>query len=1173
MWPGDQYGGPPTGYDQPYAFSQPASGERFKAPLQPQQQHVGQARVAPSHEEYFYQPLAPAVVSCTVQSEHYAPPTGEVGAHPPPAPRHGAQAQPWYAQPHEREYGGPYGTPAAPYEPGIAATMEESVAGGVEGWAQADYAAGAGTSGGGRVGVGLAEAGYAQQAYGQPLVSQQLATAGSSYPIPSPFGSAFPPSYGGQQTQYPLGYSAGGGGSGGAYGYPHPAPPQPIQPQHSGSYARPPPVRMHQAGYSHAYAQPQPQPQHSGQHGLHYPAPRPALQPQHAGYGQDYAPASLQPQYRDQQQPYVRPLHPQHSGNYAPPLPLQPQPSDSQTFPPQPVQPRHSSQRQIYPYPLAGAPPPPVPRGGYDPSFRPPFPPSSFAATSNTSPPEHVPLALAPAAEPLPSPTYPPLSPLSPLTSPPQQPPSPSMPPPPPPGPATAVASRVPMQNHARAVSTIAIPPSVPSLPAAASISPVTPAGASSAGRKSSPLPSAAASAAKSAAPGAGTSGSKVLPLLPAPSSCTSALIGQCAGPCTAYEGPEGEYVPEMEFDPSRNPADPFVPLEKLPGRLEEEGQDEGSLPKWTVSSSVLVAAEYRRKLGVIDLTGTRQASTSSSSSSSGGAPLVSPDLAPPPPAAPAARALRTKPCVTIAIVCASEGCGKELGRLMLRGQEVDQPRGDSPALYASSFLCPSCAPLPPPPPKRSSSQTEEPMADEARYATLLSGHVDAYLGFPPDVEGADTRPPPAGVGKVLTGFVAHEAGEGEDAKRGKGPKKRAAAQEGTEGVLVCDICHRDVASGFLSLAAPGGFAASSSGVKTGKPVKATSEVVCKHCDGRYLRCSDCGGGGSGKGVGRWRSRELFPDGRRTCILNHGRPVPVPEMIFDVHPLSLLHASQLPAVLAVCKSFFFKTAFLTAAIPELCEGVSPIARSFEELEKVAVDLWACFESIIRGEADSSFPNRRYLAFYWSPPPTQGKRMDSTSSHRRRKSTAAQEDRVAQDRAERNEEALDAGEEEVQVVRKDKVLAGLILAEHDLPTSNLHLCFHLPFSVGEAGLALGRLTQVLATRAQSDLLAQNAERALAGLDPYPEIKTVWTVRLNKRDSRLMSRATRRDWTSLDEYLRLYPDVEPSYFPPYRKLYLTPELLHGWCIYASRVEEEADTRPTQVTPNEVDGLALT
>ncbi|GAA5920283.1 hypothetical protein JCM6882_006535 [Rhodosporidiobolus microsporus] len=618
----------------------------------------------------------------------------------------------------------------------------------------------------------------------------------------------------------------------------------------------------------------------------------------------------------------------------------------------------------------------------------------------------------------------------------------------------------------------------------------------------------------------------------------------------------------------ARNPADPYVPADPASS---------------AVSRSVLVAAAYRKNLATIDLTGRRRGSnagaspprttaasvassssspssatspstsTSSSTPSSSLSPVPPPSAPPPPP--PASKPLRGKPFAALSIACSSPTCsnaGNPVCRVALRGGCVDSllPRGAGadPASYSFSFLCVSCAPLPPSPPKKAAAAgggeaAGDPLAGEANYQSMLSGAVDRYLGNDP--AKADTRPRPAGWGKVVTGFVAVEGsagseagggageegagGEGGGKAKGKGKgRKRAASALGpvVEGVLVCDVCNRDVATGRLTLAPR-------EGEKEGKPVTATAEVVCAHCDERYVRCSDCGGGGAGKGVGRWRCKELFVDGRKTCLLLHGRPPPVTTMEFDVHLIPSLPAVQLDSIIRTCRTFFFRTAFLTAAIPELIEGPSPIARSFDELENVAVDLWSVFEDVIRGGDDQgTYETKRYLAFYWAPPPSQSKKSQPAPA------------------------APSALSSSQKIVREDKVLAGLILAEHDLPTGNLHLCFHLPFSVGEAGLALGRLTQILCARAQKELDEVNEERRERGEGEWPRVRTVWTVRLNKRDSRLMSRATRRDWTSLDEYLLKYPDVDPRAFPPYRKLYLTPDTLYGWWIYASRYDPEGE-----------------
>lgn len=55
---------------------------------------------------------------------------------------------------------------------------------------------------------------------------------------------------------------------------------------------------------------------------------------------------------------------------------------------------------------------------------------------------------------------------------------------------------------------------------------------------------------------------------------------------------------------------------------------------------------------------------------------------------------------------------------------------------------------------------------------------------------------------------------------------------------LQCDVCKRDVATGGLRLV----------GGREGEKFECTVEVLCTHCEGRYMRCSDCGGGGGTRG-------------------------------------------------------------------------------------------------------------------------------------------------------------------------------------------------------------------------------------------------------------------------------------------------------------------------------------
>lgn len=90
--------------------------------------------------------------------------------------------------------------------------------------------------------------------------------------------------------------------------------------------------------------------------------------------------------------------------------------------------------------------------------------------------------------------------------------------------------------------------------------------------------------------------------------------------------------------------------------------------------------------------------------------------------------------------------------------------------------------------------------------------------------------------------------------------RKRSRRVDDPSSLLTCDVCLRDVASG--------GIVANDSQSSADFAI----EAICCRCAERYRRCSDCGGGGGNRiAVGKWRSKELFAAGRKTCELSHLR--------------------------------------------------------------------------------------------------------------------------------------------------------------------------------------------------------------------------------------------------------------------------------------------------------------
>lgn len=68
---------------------------------------------------------------------------------------------------------------------------------------------------------------------------------------------------------------------------------------------------------------------------------------------------------------------------------------------------------------------------------------------------------------------------------------------------------------------------------------------------------------------------------------------------------------------------------------------------------------------------------------------------------------------------------------------------------------------------------------------------------------------------------------------------------------------------------------------------------------------SDCGGGGGVRlGTGKWRSKELFKDGKKTCSLRHQRLGAFPEMEYQVWKNMDIPRDELEEVSEKCGEMF-----------------------------------------------------------------------------------------------------------------------------------------------------------------------------------------------------------------------------------------------------------------------------
>lgn len=123
-----------------------------------------------------------------------------------------------------------------------------------------------------------------------------------------------------------------------------------------------------------------------------------------------------------------------------------------------------------------------------------------------------------------------------------------------------------------------------------------------------------------------------------------------------------------------------------------------------------------------------------------------------------------------------------------------------------------------------------------------------------------------------------------------------------------CDVCQRVVARGQVI----GGAERS--------PLNGMSEIICTACDSKYQRCTDCGGGGGPRvGIGKWRLKQVFQPGRKTCSLSHSRLGDRPREIgVHVTPTDFT-PEQLKEVIARCKTLWTEKSLSRLAVPEMLE--------------------------------------------------------------------------------------------------------------------------------------------------------------------------------------------------------------------------------------------------------------
>ncbi|KDE04386.1 hypothetical protein MVLG_05177 [Microbotryum lychnidis-dioicae p1A1 Lamole] len=375
--------------------------------------------------------------------------------------------------------------------------------------------------------------------------------------------------------------------------------------------------------------------------------------------------------------------------------------------------------------------------------------------------------------------------------------------------------------------------------------------------------------------------------------------------------------------------------------------------------------------------------------------------------------------------------CHKELGRLLLRN-----PMSQPPIPFLHTFLCSDCCP-----PEEEEDAAENPAAVSASsdlavsYESGFSGLLDKESNIP-----IPTRTTPR--------------------VQASGKRRRL-----TGSLSTCDVCMHFIAT------------SSAQDEDSLRPTSAPLvERICKHCHAKYRRCTDCGGRPDKRlGVGRWRLKELFPDGTRRCIIPHRPLRSLTETTCDVWRVSELPSDEVPAYLTEIQKVMSLAMFATMAIPDTMECESPMCIDFRSAAVLASEAFRLLTPLITTDVEESLGIRRYITLRWhNPLLPRGERL------------AVPPDPQSQD------PDVIALQKPPNLVREKYTLFAFNYIELELKTGSIAVALSAPRGMGHSYHAQTHSIQCAIRRAQHDLAKTNRERMAEGLDAYPEINELWLI---------------------------------------------------------------------------------
>ena len=321
-----------------------------------------------------------------------------------------------------------------------------------------------------------------------------------------------------------------------------------------------------------------------------------------------------------------------------------------------------------------------------------------------------------------------------------------------------------------------------------------------------------------------------------------------------------------------------------------------------------------------------------------------------------------------------------------------------------------------------------------------------------------------------------------------------------------CEVCHSVLGHGGLT------DHVSEGEIKT--------EFICTDCGDKYMFCSECGGGGKQR-TGKWRPKELFEAGRRTCSLPHIR-VGAAEVHYKVIPLNELNSYVLQGI----QDVFFDCLLSLYCVPSVM--TTDKYRTFEQIKAEIVKLWS--ESVLDVLTNNVLTGQKYVTVAWIQKRHRNK---GTAKPNTSKDAAPWLQKfgltnvvIPQPKSRNSQE-------------DDQCFVAFSIAEWDIHSQSIFLAQMAPRSVflktmeGYIDLIKNCVSQI-----KSDATALQVAK--------PAHIWCWA---HSDHARLQSIPSRLKFVSTEEYLALHPNVSPEAF---ERFDYEPLKNEGTTLHASSVK---------------------